>query len=120
MLTTKQARVNRAKHEMLAGVVTLLRQARDLGERRRSEAPLDGNGACDLCGCIPSTGRLLTSDHAVEAVVHPDGSCEARPWLVADLADGMFWLCNPCYRLLRRDPAALLRRLIAAHTAPAN
>ena len=120
MLTTKQAGVNRAKHEMLASVVKLLRQASDLGERRRGEPPLDVNGECDLCGSSPRTGRLLASEHGVEAVVHPDGSCEARPWLVADLADGMFWLCNPCYRLLRRDPAALLRRLIAAHTAPAN
>jgi len=120
MLTTKQAGVNRAKHEMLASVVKLLRQASDLGERRRGEPPLDVNGECDLCGSSPRTGRLLASEHAVEAVIHENGSCEARPWLVESAEDGLFWLCLACHGLLHRAPQALLRRLLAVYGTPRN
>jgi hypothetical protein len=112
MLITVSGAVKRqARREMLRGTIALLRQARDLGERRRGEPPLSMPSTCDLCGDNPRTGRLLASEHGVEAVVHPDGSCEARPWLVADgEPDGLFWLCLACHGLLNRDPAALLRR----------
>ena len=120
MLTTKQARVNRARRELLQGTIALMRTCKDLGELQAGEPAIDAAGACDLCGCTPSTGRLLTSDHAVEAVVHPDGSCEARPWLVESAEDGLFWLCLTCHGLLHRAPQALLRRLLAVYGTSRN
>ena len=121
MLITVSGAVKRqARREMLRGTIALLRQARDLGERRRGEPPLSMPSTCDLCGDNPRTGRLLASEHGVEAVVHPDGSCEARPWLVESAEDGLFWLCLTCHGLLHRAPQALLRRLLAVYGTPRN
>jgi hypothetical protein len=78
------------------------------------------NGECDLCGTHPQRGRLLSHTHAVEDVIHSDGRCEARSWLTEDPAVSMYWVCPQCWRLLRRDPQALLQRLLDAHGTPRN
>jgi hypothetical protein len=103
------------KLKFLCAQIALLRGCRDAGPLRRGEPPLDPAGRCDLCGDHPDVGRLLVGDRALEVVDHGDGRVDFGWWTVEDPRDGMFWVCVSCARLLGRDPAALLRQLLAAH-----
>jgi hypothetical protein len=99
----------RDKARVLRGIIRTLAAAADAGLRRPGESPLEADPHCDLCNARPPVGRLLASALGIGQAVRADGSSDFYGWPVEDPLDGLYWVCLPCYRLLRR--------LLEAHRA---
>jgi hypothetical protein len=108
------------KARVLAGIIRLLAAAEDAGPRRRGQSPLESDPRCDLCGSRPQLGRLLVSRYGIGQVEHEDGTLDFYGWVADNPLDAMYWVCLPCYRLLRRCPDALLRRMLEAPRSERN
>jgi hypothetical protein len=106
---------DRHRLKLLAGTIDLMRRCRTVGRLAAGQPPLRANPTCDLCHGRPRSGRLLQGDHAIGFTVGADGEVTFKPFPCPGTAHAMFWVCSPCWWLLRRDPPALLRKLAKAH-----
>jgi hypothetical protein len=103
------------KVKLLAGTIRLLARAKDAGFRTPGHGIAE-RPRCDLCGVrLPRGGRLLVSAWGIGWATHADRDMTFNPYLAEDPLNAQYVACGTCHGLLRRDPAALLRRLLESH-----
>jgi hypothetical protein len=99
--------------------IALFAAAQDHGPCSAGDPRLPPEHCCDLCDRHAFDGRLVSSEwcHSME-------TCDGRVRVFAEkLPVGerdWSWLCQRCWRGVRRDHQTLLAELLSAHLAARN